>query len=253
MSSMDTPKLSVLVAAYNEQDYIAQVLERVLALPIPLEVVVVDDGSTDRTVDVVRGIPDARVRLFQSPENRGKTHAIARAMEEARGDILVMQDADLEYDPNEIPHLIAPILEGRADVVYGSRFLVKRATRVLYYYHFLANQALTTLSNLLTNLNLTDVETGYKAFRREVLQGLKLKSQGFGMEIELTASIAKLPIRIYEVPISYYGRTYAEGKKIGVSDGVAALWYIIYFNTFYRFSRDFREHHVAVLRGLRSG
>lgn len=249
---MDRPKLSVLVAAYNEQDYIAQVLERVLALPLSLEVVVVDDGSTDRTVDVVRGIADSRVRLIQSPQNRGKTDAIARAIEEARGEILVMQDADLEYDPNEIPHLIAPILEGRADVVYGSRFLVKRATRVLYYYHFLANQALTTLSNLLTNLNLTDVETGYKAFRREVLTGLKLKSQGFGMEIELTASIAKLPIRIYEVPISYYGRTYAEGKKIGVSDGVAALWYIIYFNTLYRWSRDHREHHGAVLRGLRS-
>jgi glycosyltransferase involved in cell wall biosynthesis len=211
---------------------------------------VVDDGSTDDTPRRVETFSDPRVRLLRQPANAGKTAAIARAVEEARGKILIVQDADLEYDPSEIPHVVAPILEGRADVVYGSRFLVRRAARVIYYYHYLANQMLTTLSNIFTNLNMTDIETGYKAFRAEVLKPMPFKSTGFGMEVELTASVSQLPLRIYEVPISYYGRTYSEGKKIGLRDGLHALWYILYFNTLERKSPERRAYREQVRRNL---
>jgi glycosyltransferase involved in cell wall biosynthesis len=246
MTDATHPTLSVLIPAYNEVEYIAQVVANVLTLECSLEVIVVDDGSTDGTPEAVERVGDSRVKLIRQPTNRGKTSAIERAIEEARGDIVIIQDADLEYDPAEIPFVIAPILENKADVVYGSRFLVRRAARVFYYYHYVANQVLTTLSNLLTNLNLTDVETGYKAFRREIVRGLPLRSKGFGMEIELTARVAELPVRIYEVPISYYGRTYDEGKKIGFSDGIAALWYTLYFNTFDRLTPDRRAHQARV-------
>jgi len=244
------PSVSVLVPAYNEAETIERVLENVLALDIVQEVIVVDDGSTDDTPRLVEGFTDPRVRLIRQPANAGKTAAIARAVEEARGKVLIVQDADLEYDPSEIPHVVAPILEGRADVVYGSRFLVRRAARVLYYYHYIANQMLTTLSNLLTNLNMTDIETGYKAFRAEVLKPMPFKSAGFGMEVELTASVSQLPLRIYEVPISYYGRTYSEGKKIGFKDGLHALWYILYFNTLERKSPERRAYREQVRRSL---
>jgi glycosyltransferase involved in cell wall biosynthesis len=238
--------VSVLVPVYNEVVTIANVIERVLAQAVVKEVIVVDDGSTDGTFEVLQNIADDRVRVFRQPSNAGKTAAIARAIGEASGEVLIVQDADLEYDPAEIPHVVAPILEGHADVVYGSRFLVRRAARVLYYYHFIANQLLTTLSNALTNLNMTDVETGYKAFRAEVLKQIPLKSRGFGMEIELTASIAQVPLRIYEVPISYYGRTYEQGKKIGFSDGVAALGYVVYFNLIERHSKERRRFRDAM-------
>jgi len=248
-----TACVSVLIPAYNEEGTIEQVLRKVLAQPVVKEVVVVDDGSRDKTVENVQKVEDSRVRLVRQPSNQGKTAAIARAIQEATGEILIVQDADLEYDPSEIPVVVAPILEGHADVVYGSRFLVRRAARVVYFYHYLANRFLTTLSNLLTNLNMTDVETGYKAFRAEVLKGMPFKSSGFGMEIEVTASIAQLPLRIYEVPISYYGRTYDEGKKIGMRDGIAAIGYILWFNVIERHSAERRAFRDGVSRFIDSG
>jgi glycosyltransferase involved in cell wall biosynthesis len=232
-ADLQPPFLSVLVPAFNEEKTVGEVLRRVLALGDVLrEVIVVDDGSTDATAEIVRGLAgqDDRIRLFQQAKNAGKTAAIRRALEESRGDILIVQDADLEYDPAEIPDVIAPILAGNADVVFGSRFLVRRTTRVLYFYHYLANKSLTFLSNLLTNRNMTDIETCYKAFRAGVIKPLKLTSSGFGMEVEITAMVCKTQARTYEVPISYYGRSYHEGKKIGIGDGFMAGVYILYFN-----------------------
>jgi glycosyltransferase involved in cell wall biosynthesis len=225
--------LSVLVPVYNEEQTVAEVLLRVLALGDVLkEIVVVDDGSRDRTAEAVLAVAeqDHRVRFVSMPYNQGKTAAIRRALMEATGEVLIVQDADLEYDPAEIPVVIDPILAGHADVVYGSRFLVRRAARVLYFYHYLANRLLTFLSNLLTNRNMTDIETCYKAFRAEVIKPLHLTSRGFGMEVEITALVTKTNARTYEVPISYYGRSYEEGKKIGLKDGVMALGYIAYYN-----------------------
>ena len=226
-------KLSVLVPAYNEERTISEILLRVLALgPVVKEIIVVDDGSKDRTVEIVRALAETepKIRFYQSPRNQGKTAAIARALELATGEVLIIQDADLEYDPAEIPEVIEPILTGVADVVYGSRFLVRKAARVLYFYHYVANTGLTFLCNLLTNRNMSDIETGYKAFRAEVIKPLKLSSKGFGMEVEITALLCKTRARTYEVPISYYGRSYEEGKHISFMDGVAALWYIAYYN-----------------------
>ena len=228
-----TGRLSVLVPVYNEERTVAEILDRVLALgPVVKEIVVVDDGSKDRTAEIVRAKAEGepKVHFHQLPHNQGKTAAIRKALELATGEIIIIQDADLEYDPAEIPEVIDPILRGAADVVYGSRFLVRKATRVLYFYHYLANTGLTFLSNLLTNRNMTDMETGYKAFRAEVIKPLVLTSKGFGMEVELSAMVCKTNARTYEVPISYYGRAYEEGKKIGFMDGVAALWYIGYYN-----------------------
>jgi glycosyltransferase involved in cell wall biosynthesis len=226
-------RLSVLIPVYNEERTVREILDRVLALgPIVYEVVVVDDGSKDGTAAILRQAAEAEPRILfhQCPNNQGKTAAIRQALELATGDILIIQDADLEYDPAEIPDVIEPILSGKADVVYGSRFLIRKAARVLYFYHYLANIGLTFLSNLLTNRNMSDIETGYKAFRAEVIKPLKLESKGFGMEVEITAMICKTKASTYEVPISYYGRPYEEGKKIGMWDGVMALWYIGYYN-----------------------
>ena len=227
-------KLSVLVPVYNEERTVAEILTRVLALgPVVKEIVVVDDGSKDKTAEVIRayiGDGHPKIRFHQLPKNRGKTAAIKKALELATGEIIIIQDADLEYDPAEIPEVIGPILAGQADVVYGSRFLVRKAARVLYFYHYLANSFLTFLSNMLTNRNMSDIETCYKAFRAEVIKPLNLTSKGFGMEVEITAMVCKTRARTYEVPISYYGRAYEEGKKIGMMDGVAALWYIGYYN-----------------------
>ena len=235
---LDTPRgqgrVSVLVAAYNEERTIGQVLDELLSLTdIDLaEVVVVDDGSGDRTAEIVEGFAarDGRVRLIRHERNLGKTAAIARATAAATGDILVIQDADLEYDPAEIHAVVAPILDGRADVVYGSRFLVRRAARTLYFYHYLGNNLLTFFSNLLTNRNMTDIETGYKAFRAGLIKPLRLTSRGFGMEAEITAMVCTTRAITYEIPISYYGRTYEEGKKVGWIDGLMALYYILYYN-----------------------
>ncbi len=230
----DQCRISVLVAAYNEETTIGLVVDELLGLTdIDLaEVVVVDDGSRDRTGEIINEFAarDPRVRLIHHQGNLGKTAAIARAVAAATGDILVVQDADLEYDPAEIHAVVAPILDGRADVVYGSRFLVRRAARTVYFYHYLGNCLLTFLSNLLTNRNMTDIETCYKAFRAGVIKPLRLTSKGFGMEAEITAMVCKTRAKTYEVPISYYGRTYEEGKKVGAIDGLMALYYIFYYN-----------------------
>src|SRR5688572_12393377 len=228
------PCLSVVVPAFNEEGTLRHVVEKLLRLPGLLEVIVVDDCSTDSTHEVALRLAasDARVRVARHERNQGKTAALKTGFAETRGEVVIVQDADLEYDPAEIPLVILPILNERADVVYGSRFLVRRATRVLYFYHYLGNKFLTFLSNVLTNLNMTDIETGYKAFRGDIIRNMRITSSGFGFEVEVTAKVAKLGCAVYEVPISYYGRTYDEGKKIGFGDGVQALWLIIRFNLF---------------------
>jgi glycosyltransferase involved in cell wall biosynthesis len=233
--------LSVIMPVYNEAPTLESMIRRVLKdVPHDLELIVVDDGSTDGSgaiADACAAV-DSRVRVLHQ-DNAGKTAALRRGFEISRGTIVIVQDADSEYDPSEIDPVIQPILKGHADVVYGSRFLVRRAARVLYYYHFLANSVLTRLSNLLTNLNMTDVETGYKAFRGDIIRNMIIRSSGFGSEIEVTAKIAKLGVRVYEVPISYYGRTYLEGKKIGTMDGILAIWYVFRFNLFCSLGRSF--------------
>lgn len=226
--------LSVVIPAYNEEATITHVITEVLRLDAVLEVIVVNDCSRDRTAEIVRRLAasEPRIRLFDHKVNRGKTEALKTGFAHIRGEIVIVQDADLEYDPAEIPELIQPILDRKADVVYGSRFLVRKAARVLYFYHFLANKLITFTSDLFTNLNLTDVESGYKAFRADIMRNMVITSSAFGFEIEVTAKVAKLKCAIYEVPISYYGRTYEQGKKITAMDGVAAFWYIFRYNLF---------------------
>ncbi len=227
--------LSVVMPAYNEEHTLAKVVNLVLSrVPHLLELIIVNDGSRDNTAAVADQLAaaDDRVRVIHQPRNMGKTAALVTGFAASRGDIVIVQDADLEYDPGEIHALLDPILQGHADVVYGSRFMVRKASRVLYFYHYIANKSLTFFSNLLTNINFTDVETCYKAFRGEIIRNMIITSSGFGFEIEVTAKVAKLRCRVYEVPISYYGRTYEEGKKIGMKDGLWALWYIVWFNLF---------------------
>jgi glycosyltransferase involved in cell wall biosynthesis len=235
--------LSVVVPVYNEVSTIESVVHKVLSLPLSIEMVIVDDGSQDGTSEVLQqlGAENPTLKVLHHGRNRGKTSALKTGFAATTGDIVIVQDADLEYDPEEIPSLIEPIMTNRADVVYGSRFLVKKASRVLYFYHYLANTALTFISNLFTNLNMTDVETGYKAFRGDIIRNMVIQSSGFGFEIEVTAKVAKLNCRIFEVPISYYGRTYNEGKKIGIRDGIFALFYIFYFNLFKSLKRSYRS------------
>jgi glycosyltransferase involved in cell wall biosynthesis len=240
---MEAIDLTVIIPVFNERDTIAPIVQRVLTkVPMKLEVIIVDDGSTDGSSEVIDALAnqDARIQVIHKP-NGGKTSALKAGFERSTGQIVIIQDADLEYDPAEIQHVVQPIVENHADVVYGSRFLVRRASRVLYFYHYLANSVLTFLSNALTNLNMTDVETGYKAMRGDIIRNMIIESSGFGVEIEITAKIAKLGAAIYEVPISYYGRTYEQGKKIGVKDGILALWYILRFNLFCSRDKSFRK------------
>jgi glycosyltransferase involved in cell wall biosynthesis len=226
--------LSVIMPVYNEAATVSVIIGRVLAQDRVEELIIVDDCSSDSTLEVLRKIAagEARIRLFNHEVNRGKGAALKTGFKEARADIVIIQDADLEYDPSEYEKLLRPILGGQADVVYGSRFLGSEAHRVLYYWQSVGNYVLTQLSNMATNLNLTDMETGFKAFRREVIQKLKLEENRFGFEPEVTAKLAKYTpkLRIYEVAVSYYGRTYEEGKKIGWKDGVTALIAIIKYN-----------------------
>lgn len=242
-----TDCLSIVIPAYNEQATLIRVVKEVLAIDNLREVVIVDDCSTDATGSIADGLAAANpnVKVVHHLKNAGKTEALKTGFALTTGDIVIVQDADLEYDPGEIAVVIAPILEGHADVVYGSRFLVRKASRVLYFYHYLANKFLTFLSNLFTNVNMTDVETGYKAFRGEIIRNMTITSSGFGFEIEVTAKVAKLHCAIYEVPISYRGRTYDEGKKIGMKDGIAALWYILKFNMFCSLKDSYRTVPVV--------
>lgn len=215
---------------FNEQDTIKSIIDRVLQSPYVRELVVVDDASTDATLEIARSFSDSRVRVLTQPVNEGKGAALRRGFHEATSDFVIVQDADLEYDPAEYGEILAPLLDGRADVVYGSRFLAGRPHRVLYFWHSVGNKLLTTLSNMFTDLNLTDMETCYKAFRREVVLGLHLEEDRFGIEPEITAKVARGGWRVYEVGISYSGRTYAEGKKIGWKDGFRALVCIIRYS-----------------------
>jgi glycosyltransferase involved in cell wall biosynthesis len=226
--------LSVVIPVYNERNTLREILRRVQSAPahgLAKEIVIVDDGSTDGTRDILAEIqqepvvPGNTLRVFLQPKNAGKGAALRRGFQEATGDFVVVQDADLEYDPAEFDVLLGPLLDGRADVVFGSRFL-SGPHRVLYFWHYLTNLGLTLASNVVTDLNLTDMETCYKVFRREILAKITLEEDRFGIEPELTAKVARLGCRIYEVPISYSGRTYAEGKKIGMKDGFRALWCI---------------------------
>ncbi len=235
--------LSVVIPVYNEERTLTTVIENLLPIPHLLEIIIVDDCSTDRTPEIAQKLASENpsVKYIRHPINAGKTAALNTGFAMTSGAVVIVQDADLEYDPAEIPEVIAPILKGYADVVYGSRFMVKRAARVLYFYHYLANKGLTFISNLLTNLNMTDVETCYKAFRGDIIRNLIITSTGFGFEIEVTAKVAKLKCAFYEVPISYYGRTYEEGKKITYRDGVAALFYILRFNLFCSREESFKS------------
>jgi len=226
----DVQRLSVVMPAYNEESSIAEIIALVLQSPYTAELLVIDDCSKDRTVEIVESIGDPRVRLLRQPENRGKGAALRRGFAEATQDFVIVQDADLEYDPGDYSQIMAPLLEGKADVVFGSRFLTTRAHRVLYYWHSVGNRFLTTLSNMFTNLNISDMETCYKAFRREVLQSFELEEDRFGIEPEMTAKVAKGHWRIYEVGISYSARTYAEGKKIGWRDGIRAVFCILVYS-----------------------
>jgi glycosyltransferase involved in cell wall biosynthesis len=223
--------LSVIIPVYNERQWVRELVRRVQAVPIPQEIVMVDDCSTDGTREILKELEGPNVRVILQERNQGKGAALREGFRHATGNVILVQDADLEYDPSEYPRLIQPIVENKADVVYGSRFIGDNH-RVLYYWHAVANSMLTALSNMFTNLNLTDMETCYKVFRREVLADLRLKSNRFGFEPEITAKIAKHrnpSWRIYEVPISYSGRTYEEGKKIGLKDAFTAFYCIVRF------------------------
>jgi glycosyltransferase involved in cell wall biosynthesis len=225
-------RLSVVIPCFNERDTIERIVEAVLAAPVrELELIVVDDGSTDGTREILREKVEHRVaRVIYQERNRGKGAALRAGFAAATGGLVIVQDADLEYDPQDYPRLIEPILAGKADVVFGSRFSGGASVRVLYYWHYVGNRLLTTLSNMLTNVNLSDMEVCYKVFRRDVLQRIEIEEDRFGFEPEITAKVAKLGCRIYEVGISYAGRTYREGKKIGWRDGLRAVWCIVKYN-----------------------
>ena len=227
-------KLSVVMPVYNEERTLEEIVEAVLATPYEKELLLVDDASRDGSAEIMRRLAErhAEIRCFHHEENRGKGAALATGFAQVRGDVVIVQDADLEYDPHDYSKLLAPIESGRADVVYGSRFIGGDSHRVLYFWHSVGNRFLTLLSNIFTNLNLSDMEVCYKVFRREVIEGITIEENRFGFEPEITAKVAKQGCRIYEVGISYSGRTYQEGKKIGWRDGVHAIRCIVRYNLF---------------------
>jgi glycosyltransferase involved in cell wall biosynthesis len=224
--------LSVVIPVYNEKDTIREIHDRVRAVPVEKEIILVDDCSTDGTREIIRQLADDTTKVIFHDHNMGKGAALRTGFKNAAGDIVIIQDADLEYDPSQYPKLIQPILDGKADVVYGSRFATGDYRRVLFFWHMVGNKFLTLLSNMFANLNLTDMETCYKVFRREVLEKITIEENRFGFEPEITAKLAKLNVRIYEVGISYSGRTYKEGKKIGWKDGLSAIRCILKYNLF---------------------
>jgi glycosyltransferase involved in cell wall biosynthesis len=225
-------KLSVVIPVYNEAATIAALIGRVQAVDVPKEVIVVDDGSNDGTRQALKELEGRydNLRVILQLKNQGKGAALRVGFKQATGDFVLVQDADLEYDPTDYPVLLKPLIEGKADVVYGSRFLTTKEHRVLFFWHSVGNQVLTLISNMFTNLNLTDMETGFKVFNRDVIQSIKLEQNRFGFEPEITVKIARMKLRIYEVGISYSGRTYEEGKKIGWRDGIKALWCILKYS-----------------------
>jgi len=237
-------RLSIVIPVFNEAKTIQRLMDRIQeCVPGFHEIVVVDDASVDETAELIRKCAetDPRIRPFRHDQNAGKTAALRTGFSKITGDVVVIQDADLEYDPADIPDLVAPILHDRGDVSLGSRFMVKRAGRVLYYRHYLANKFLTFLNNVLTDLNCTDVETGYKAMRAEIAKDLIIESSGFGFEVEFIAKCKKAGYRLFEVPINYFGRTYEEGKKITFVDGLAAIYFIFKFNLFATRENSFRD------------
>lgn len=229
-------KLSIVIPCFNEINTIARIVDQVLtvALPVEREIIIIDDCSTDNTRDYLKTLTErTAIKVLYQPVNRGKGAALQVGFKHATGDFIIVQDADLEYDPAEYPKLLQPMLDGKADVVYGSRFSGGESRRVLYFWHRMANRFLTLLSNMFTNLNLTDVEVCYKLFRREVLEQIVLQEERFGFDPEVTAKIAQLQCRIYEVGISYHGRTYQEGKKINWRDGIRAIYVILKYGLFW--------------------
>ncbi len=248
------PRLSILIPLYNEEEFIGPLLGRVLDAPLPegveRQIIVVDDGSTDGSAEIADEAANAHpdlIRVIRHPRNQGKGAAIRTAVEQAQGEFCVIQDADLEYDPREYRHLLKPLLDGNADVVYGSRFMIVGERRVLYFWHAVANRLLTEFTNSIADLNLTDMETGYKAFRTSLLQSIPIRSLRFGIEPELTIKLARRQVRIYETPISYYGRTYEEGKKIGFKDALEAIYVILRF----AFTKDiYKDEGAETLHAL---
>jgi len=231
---MDNSKLTIIIPVFNEAETLKEIIAQVIAVEVPFEkeIIIIDDASTDDSRSVIEKLPHDNVKTFYHQTNQGKGAAIRSGLSLATGDIVLIQDADLEYNPNEYPKLLQPILEKKADVVYGSRFVGSDAHRVLFFWHMVGNKFLTLLSNMLTNLNLTDMETCYKVFRKEIISQIRIEENRFGFEPEITAKLSRLDCRIYEVGISYSGRTYSEGKKIGWRDGVSALRSIIKYRFF---------------------